>query len=204
MSKHNNKRSIDNTINEENTSPVFDSQDEQENSRRDNIDENRGSSKRLKAFGLFCIVGFIAALIFTNTPTVNTSSTAEAALETGVSTTLQAGTVLLSKDKSISQEDYTIVHEQKSEKTKIWVWDYAAEDGDYVQILVDGSPITEAFMIKNKPRELTIPTSGDIQIKGIRDGGGGLTYAVRYELNGTTYFNTAPEGKYNTYTLIRE
>lgn len=200
MSKYNIKRSIKQTIKDGN----IDLQGEKKNIRRANKDKNDDNSKPFKSFGLFCIVGFIAAIIFTHTPTVNTSSAAEAALKTGVSTTLQAGTILLSEDKSINQEDYTIVHKQKSEKTKIWVWDYAAEDGDYVQVLVDGSPITEAFMIKNKPLELTIPTSGEIQIKGIRDGGGGLTYAVRYELNGTTYFNTAPEGEYNTYTLVIE
>ncbi len=29
------------------------------------------------------------------------------------------------------------------------------------------------------------------------------TYAIRYELNNTNYFNSAPEGEFNTYTLIQ-
>jgi hypothetical protein len=56
-------------------------------------------------------------------------------------------------------------------------------------------------MIKNKPREITVPSVGTVQIKGIKDGGGGITYAVRYEINGTSYFNGTPEGQLNTYTL---
>lgn len=62
--------------------------------------------------------------------------------------------------------------------------------------------MTEPFVINHKPKEILVPAKGDIQIKGIRDGGGGITYAVHYELNGTNYFNSAPEGNYNTYTLI--
>ena len=38
---------------------------------------------------------------------------------------------------------------------------------------------------------------------GVRwhDAGGGHTYAAHYDLNGVTYFNNAPEGVLNTYTI---
>lgn len=39
---------------------------------------------------------------------------------------------------------------------------------------------------------------------GTRDGGGGITYAVHYEVNGTTYFNGTEAGSGNLYTLVRE
>ena len=51
---------------------------------------------------------------------------------------------------------------------KIWVWDYAAEDGDYVQILVNGLPMTDSFMIRHKPKAFTVPSTGEVQIKGRR------------------------------------
>lgn len=35
----------------------------------------------------------------------------------------------------------------------------------------------------------------------VHDAGGGLTYAAHYDLNGVTYFNNAPEGVLNTYTI---
>jgi len=158
----------------------------------------------LKIFGGICIALFVVAMIFSANSSINTSDAAKDALTKKVSTSLAAGTILLANDENIGQQDYTITHQYDKNNTKIKVWDYAAEDGDYVQVLVNGSPITDAFMIKHKPVEITVPAVGEVQIKGIRDGGGGITYAVRYDLNGTSYFNSAPEGEFNTYTLIRE
>ena len=63
---------------------------------------------------------------------------------------------------------------------------------------------SDPFMIKNKPVVYTVPTTGEIQVLGTRDGGGGITYAVHYEVNGTTYFNGTDVGDGNLYTLIRE
>jgi hypothetical protein len=167
--------------------------------------------KPLKVFGAICIAAAVIAMIFSNSPKVDTSESARNALENRVSTAISAGTVLSSADENIGAADYTITHKTDTADTKIWVWDYAAEDGDYVQILVNGVPITDSFMIKNKPREIIVPAVGEVQVKGIRDGGGGIrdggggiTYAVRYEINGTSYFNGAPEGEFNTYTLVRE
>lgn len=162
------------------------------------------TNKPLKAFGGICIVLFILAILFGSTQSVNTSDGAKSALASKVSTTLSAGTILLTKDESSASHDYTITHQSDKKDTKIWVWDYAAEDGDYVQVLVNGTPVGEAFMIKHKPAEIMVPSVGQIQIKGIKDGGGGITYAVKYEINGTSYFNSAPEGTFNTYTLIKE
>lgn len=170
--------------------------------------KDKASRKRfersLKIFGGICIAIAIISLIFTRTPTVDTSEAARNALENKTSTTISAGTVLSATDENMEAIDYTITHSSDAENTRIWVWDYAAEDGDYVQVLVNGAPVSEAFMIRNKPRELTVPATGEVQIKGIRDGGGGITYAVRYDINGTSYFNGAPEGKFNTYTLRKE
>lgn len=165
---------------------------------------DKDKDKPLKVFGGICVALFVAAMIFSSTPSVNTTDAAKNALTDKVSTSLAAGTVLLTEDENMGQQDYTITHNYSQNDTKIWVWDYAAEDGDYVQVLVNGVPVAEAFMIKNKPVEITVPAVGEVQIKGIRDGGGGITYAVRYDLNGTNYFNSAPEGEFNTYTLIKE
>lgn len=166
---------------------------------------NKKKDKPLKILGRICLaLGLAAFIFFTPSTSVNTTDAAKNALENKVSTSLTAGTVLLYKDENIGQQDYTITHKYENNDTKIWVWDYAAEDGDYVQVLVNGTPVAEAFMIKHKPMEITVPAVSEVQIKGIRDGGGGITYAVRYDLNGTNYYNSAPEGEFNTYTLIKE
>lgn len=135
---------------------------------------------------------------------VNTSKDAADAIETHVSTTLGAGTRILKKDSNFVAQDHTITHKFKGDETSIWVWDYAAEDGDYVQVLVNGTPLGDSFMIKNEAVKLTVPAEGEVQVVGTRDGGGGITYGIYYEANQTTYFNGMNEGGNNTYTLIRE
>ncbi len=167
-------------------------------------EEKKRKKNPLKEFGLVCMAIFIVGCFFVPIATVDESDAARKALADKVSTTLSAGTILLSKDEDIGQQDYTITHTYDKSETKIWVWDYASEDGDYVQILVNGAPLSDVFMIKHRTTVFTVPAESEIQIKGIRDGGGGITYAVRYELNNTTYFNSAPEGESNTYTLIKE
>jgi hypothetical protein len=160
--------------------------------------------KPLKIFGGICIALTVMAFILSPTSSVDTSESAKNALKNKVSTAISAGTVLLTKDENVAAKDYTITHKSGNKDMKIWVWDYAAEDGDYVQVLVNGTPISDPFMIKHKPKELIVPATGEVQIKGIRDGGGGITYAVRYEVNGTSYFNGTPEGELNTYTIRKE
>lgn len=164
----------------------------------------RRTNKLLKTFGAIALAVGILTFGFVNTPTVDTSEPAQHALSEQVSTELSTGVRILSADEELGAQDHTIVHNSDAEETKIWVWDYAAEDGDYVQVLVNGTPITDPFMIKHKPKEITVPAVGTVEIKGIRDGGGGITYAVRYDINGTTYFNTAPLNGENTYELVRE
>ena len=161
--------------------------------------------KLIKTTGIVLLVAsiFTFAWGINSSPTVDRSDAAQQAIAEQVSTSLSVGTILMSSDENIGAKDYTIIHDSNQDESKIWVWDYAAEDGDYVQILVDGNPIGDAFMIKNKPQEFKVPATGTVQVKGIRDGGGGITYAVRYELNNTNYFNSAPEGEFNTYTLVR-
>lgn len=182
--------------------------------KNDNMDQVRNESdekairkrfeRPLKIFGGICITAAIISFILTGTSKVDTSEAARNALQNKISTTVSAGTILSSTDENMEAKDYVITHGSDAKDTKIWVWDYAAEDGDYVQVLVNGTPVSDAFMIKHKPKELIVPTSGEVQIKGIRDGGGGITYAVRYEANGTSYFNGTPEGEANTYTLRKE
>jgi len=223
------KKSIQNAMNKSNNAPAFDTakmnngqltQDQSSRSEEKitpqeesafvsetqaiQRESNKKKNKPLIILGGICLaLGLASFIFFTPSTSVNKTDAAKNALENKVSTSLAAGTVLLSKDENIGQQDYTITHKYENKDTKIWVWDYAAEDEDYVQVLVNGVPVAEAFMIKHKPVEITVPAVGEVQIKGIRDGGGGITYAIRYDLNGTNYYNSAPEGEFNTYTLIK-
>lgn len=162
-------------------------------------------TKRIKR-GAWCLWALVViAFACSGTEeSVNTSRKAKEALETHMSTSLAAGTRLLSNDGNYVGGDITITHNSLDAQTELYVWDYAAEDGDYVQIIVDGTPLGDPFMIKNKPIAFKIPTVGKVEIVGTRDGGGGITYAVYYKMNQTTYFNGVEEGGNNVYTLVRQ
>jgi len=182
---------------------------ENEKESEKHISDNGSFKKRIKR-GSWILLGVAVAGIVlysklsTSTSVVQSSSEVDAAIETHISTALGAGTRLLSSDQTVIGQDYTITHDSDDEDTVIWIWDYAAEDGDYVQILVDGVAICDPFMIKNKAVSYTVPAVGEVQVVGTRDGGGGITYGVYYELNQTSYFNGMDEGDGNIYTLVRE
>lgn len=161
--------------------------------------------KRLKVTGLILIVFVVLTFAFMpKSQGINTSDEAKSALENHMSAELPLGVRIIAEDENHEGEDLTIVHSSHSDETEVHIWDYAAEDGDYVQILVDGTPVCDPFMIKHKPVKYAVPTTGEIQVLGTRDGGGGITYAIHYDLNGTTYFNGMDVGNGNLYTLIRE
>lgn len=170
--------------------------------------EQSAFTKRIKKSAwLVFAVGVISMIIYSmgaTSSSVDTSDEAASALESHVSTSLAAGTKLLATDDNYIGGDMTITHESDDEETTLYVWDYAAEDGDYVQIVVNGTPLGDPFMITNKPATFTVPTVGEVEVIGTRDGGGGITYAVYYEMNHTTYFNGVDENGSNIYTLIRE
>ncbi len=164
--------------------------------------------KKYKKMGIIMIGIFVGAVIFSSvvksSNSVNVSDEAKVAIEEQVSSTLPLGTRLMSKDEALNGQDLTITHSSTSDKTKIYIWDYAAEDGDYVQVFVDGVAVGDPFEILNKPVELEVPTVAEVKVVGTHDGGGGITYAIHYDLNGKTYFNGTDTGNGNTYTLVRE
>ncbi len=177
----------------------------------DHIAERTRKKTKTKANKKLIVTGLIFAGLFavslylmTDSPTVNTSEEAVQALESGMSTTLPVGVRIQSNDECLDGQDLTITHSSREDECKIYIWDYAAEDGDYVQVIVDGIAICDPFMIKHDPVAFTVPAVGEIQVLGTRDGGGGITYAVHCDVNETTYFNGTDVGDGNLYTLIRE
>jgi len=164
-------------------------------------------NRALVDFGIvLLIISVIFLLIWINPfSIVDTSNEAKKAIKAQVSTILPIGTLLLDNDKKLKPQNYTIKHSLSDINTEIWVWDYAYEDGDYIKIFVNGKPIKDGFMIKNRPIKLSIPSTAVIQVKGIRDvDDDGINYAIKYDLNDVTYFNSVSVGKRNTYELVRE
>lgn len=178
----------------------------------ENVQTNSNSqsafTKRIKngagiMMGL-AVVSLILGMTFSTSESVDMSENAAKAIEDRMSTSLAAGTRVLDEDDNYVGRDLTITHGSKADETTLYIWDYAAEDGDYVQIVVNGTAMGDPFMIKNTPVTYKVPTVGTIEVIGTRDGGGGITYGVYYEMNNTTYFNGMNAGNGNVYTLVRE
>lgn len=170
--------------------------------------EQSDFTKRIKRgagilFGV-TILSLVFGFILSGGKAVNDSEDTAKALKDRISTSLVAGTRVLDKGDNYVGGDLTITHKSDKAETTLYIWDYAAEDGDYVQVKVNGTALGDPFMIKNKPVTFTVPTVGTIEVIGTRDGGGGITYGVYYEMNGTTYLNGIFQGDGNVYTLVRE
>ncbi|WP_187117389.1 hypothetical protein [Clostridium amazonitimonense] len=125
--------------------------------------------------------------------------------------TLQSGKIdgvkagdKLSKDAAkLQPKDFSIDSVNSYGKIELSIWNFAdKEDGDYVQVFVNGSPQTEPFAIRHKPVKVEVPDNAVIQVRGIRDGSNnGITYGVFFNKTGETYLNTVPLNATNTYTL---
>lgn len=119
---------------------------------------------------------------------------------------LRPGAVLFNQDVRQAQWDYTIKLPRSDVNTStILIWDFAAEDGDQVQILSDGRPILGTITIRNQPQAVPVPANGTVEVRGVLDGGGGgVTYAVNFVETSRTIINSADPGTSNKYTLSRD
>lgn len=163
--------------------------------------KNTPNKNNYVGFAFFTLIAGLGIIFFMKEPTIDTFFITLDALKNQKTSELSIGT-LLKADKPLESIDHNITHSYTIENTKLYIWDYAAEDGDYIQIVVNGTLLGDAFMIKNKPRSFTVPTKGIIQIKGIRDGGGGgITYATHFDFYPEMFFNTTQNNNFNTYTL---
>ncbi|MBK9220014.1 MAG: hypothetical protein IPL70_17430 [Uliginosibacterium sp.] len=75
---------------------------------------------------------------------------------------------------------------EPTELALITLWDFAAEDGDIVEVSSGGYQIQVPLM--NVPKEIAVPIdkSHAITLTGVRDGGGGITVAVMAGAQGTS------------------
>ena len=165
---------------------------------------NKKPKKKVFSLIALFIIAVIGASNLGTNDSVNTTEEAKEALKTHTSSNLPVGVQLLAKDESIEGKDYTIEHKSNQGEAKVRVWDYADVDGDYVQLIVDGVPLGDPFLIDHKPKEFSIPATSVLQVVGVRDGGGGITYAIAFDFTQQIYFNSVNVGASNTYTLIRK
>lgn len=154
-------------------------------------------------------MGVAAALIIAG-------SFAVGMMETSRSVTLQdvqangygaakAGHVLVQSDTdaSLTARDYNVEMEQGTTTSRVLIWDFAAEDGDVITVKANGEVVATNVGIFHKPALVEVPVPSVVEIVGVKDGGGGITYGIKFPsaIGSRAYFNAAPEGSANKYTL---
>ena len=88
----------------------------------------------------------------------------------------------------------------------IFLYDCCDEDGDVVEVLIDGVPFS-TVTLSNQGMTLSVPVAADgstkIQIRGVYDGGGGITVACRTS-KGQGFLRAMPVGGVETLAVIRK
>lgn len=156
--------------------------------------------KRFRFFLGFVSIALLAVTLMFGSPA--SKNDLDAVLR-GVATGISPGTRMVSADPKMQATDRTVtIAEEGGGPLELSIWDFADEDGDYVQVFVDGKPQTDPFAVTQRAVKVKVPSSGLIQVKGIRDGNNdGISYAVFFNKTGETHFNIAPQGGMNTYTI---
>lgn len=109
--------------------------------------------------------------------------------------------LLFYRKQQLKSLNFNVIHNDKQDTGKIYIWDIGLYEGEYVQIFADGEPLSKPFILKSKPRTLTAPTNARIEVKGIREVRNGINYGIMFSSNEKSYYNNVAEGKSNTYLL---
>ncbi|NIZ19210.1 hypothetical protein [Entomospira culicis] len=147
-----------------------------------------------------------ASVAMVDTYDYSTSLIKEAIRE-GFSEELAIGARLFPEDTNQMKDlDYTLTYIGDETLTKVWLWDYAGVDGDVVLVKVNGVEFAR-HTLTHDPISFEIPLDEVetlVEVVGITDGGGGITYAIYFDFDGASYFNRVQKGSNNHYTFIRE
>lgn len=117
---------------------------------------------------------------------------------------LKPGTVLATWDTEESGLNHNVWFPSDIDVARVVIWDYAEEDGDWVQLLFNGQPLGQAFMIQHEPQSFMVPVDGTLEVLGIRDGGGGITYGITFSERRLSILNGTSVQLSNRYLLYRD
>jgi hypothetical protein len=157
----------------------------------------------MKTFRMAVGILAIAAIVYTGFFGRAGAANYKSNLVSGKLDGINAGEMLSKNTVKLDAKDFTVDTGKSYGKIELSIWNFVdKEDGDYVQVFVDGSPKGEAFSIRHKPVKVSVPDKAVIQVRGIRDGSNnGITYGVTFSKTGETYLNTVPLNFENTYTI---
>jgi hypothetical protein len=101
----------------------------------------------------------------------------------------------------ITARDFEVTVGDSGGDAKMLIWDFNSEDSDEVQILVNGQPLKEKLILATNPAAISIPVPSTVTVKGLKDNGGGISYAVKFPNDKITYYNVVSVNAGNTYTV---
>ncbi|MUG47683.1 hypothetical protein [Paenibacillus woosongensis] len=167
--------------------------------RRSSSTEKKKNKHRLW-IGITVLIAFGMGIYFQGS-----TSTIKDVQSDGIGKGMQAGVLLVSSDDlaDLAARDFKIEMKENTTTSRMLIWDFAAEDGDVVTVKVDGNILQTDINIMNNPVAVDIPVPSVVEIIGVKDGGGGITYGVKFPgaVHNSAYFNAAPVGSSNAYTI---
>jgi hypothetical protein len=176
---------------------------QQEETRKTDNSQSDTKSKHRFWIG-FTAIALIAASIWAGD--MSGTQSLKDVQSTGIGHGMKAGVVLASTDDSngLEARDYKIEMKADTDASRAMIWDFAAEDGDVVTVKANGSVIAENVRILHAPVIVNIPVPSTVEVIGVKDGGGGITYGIKFagSAGNSAYFNAAPEGSANVYTVV--
>ncbi|MCA1054203.1 hypothetical protein LCM10_04325 [Rossellomorea aquimaris] len=104
-------------------------------------------------------------------------------------------------NSGITPRDFDVTVGDSGGDAKMLIWDFNSEDHDEVQILVNGQPLKEKLILATDPAAISIPVPSTVTVKGLKDDGGGISYAVKFPNDKITYYNVVSVNGGNTYTV---
>ena len=157
----------------------------------------------IKWLSIFCLVaGIVTGFIV---PDSQEEGTAAQVVANRISTTTSAGEQLMIDESyaNIQARDFEVGNAgPDGGEARMLIWDFNLEDLDEVSVLVDGVPVKEKIILTNNAASISIPVPSTVTITGVKDNGGGISYAVKFPNNKMTYYNIVGIGQSNTYTVL--
>ncbi|WP_102261187.1 hypothetical protein [Mesobacillus jeotgali] len=128
---------------------------------------------------------------------------AEEVVANRISKSTMAGETPFSDETNagITARDFEVTVGDSGGDAKMLIWDFNSEDNDEVQILVNGQPLKEKLILAHNPAAISIPVPSTVTVKGLKDNGGGISYAVKFPNDKVTYYNVVSVNAGNTYTV---
>jgi hypothetical protein len=176
--------------------------DEEEQNEKPEIIYHEHSHRKPVFYGT--IVAIVLGIIFSNlSGGYSSEGSADEVVGNRISKTTIAGETPFSEEvnSGITAKDYEVSMADSGGEAKMLIWDFNLEDLDEVQIIVNGQPVKEKLILTHSPAAISISVPSTVTIKGLKDNGAGISYAVKFPNNELTYFNVVSVGGGNVYQI---